>query len=80
LAYETRIAFSNIIANINTVEKEIKNVKENAAIINANKNYIDKTIRKTYKEVKFDGNVTKCINCAGRLEKGLGNCHKGCEL
>jgi hypothetical protein len=49
-------------------------------MINANKNYIDITIRKVYKEVKYNGNVTKCPNCAGRIDKGLGNCHLGCEL
>jgi len=78
LAYVTKIAFSNIIANISIVEREIKNVKENAAIINANKNYIDTTIRKAYKEVKFNGNVTKCLNCAGKMDRALGNCHLGC--
>jgi len=80
LAYATKIAFHNVAANISRVEEEIKNVKENATIINANKNYIDTTIRKAYKEVLFDGNVTKCINCAGLPEKGLGNCHLGCSF
>ena len=80
LAYITQIAFRNVNTNIDTVENEIKNVKENADIINKNKNYIDKTTRKVYKEVDFNGNVTKCRNCAGRPDKALGNCHLGCDF
>ena len=79
LAYVTQIAFRNVNTNIDTVENEIKNVKENADVINANKNYIDRTIRKVYKDEKFEGNVTKCPNCAGRPDKALGNCHLGCR-
>ena len=79
MAYDTQIAFGAITVNINRVEAEIENVKENADYINANKNYIDITIRKAYRVVKFNGNVTKCPNCAGRLDKGLGNCHIGCS-
>lgn len=30
-------------------------------------------------KVPFDGNVTKCTNCAGKTDKGFGICHKGCS-
>ena len=35
-------------------------------------------MRKQVVDVEYNGNVTKCLNCAGIEAKGLGNCHIGC--
>ncbi len=47
--------------------------------MDANKDYIDKMLRKVVYEILFDGNVTICTNCAGSPFKGFGNCHIGCS-
>ena len=52
---------------------------ENAKQINESKNYNDISTRIEFVEVPYDGNVTKCLNCAGIEAKGLGNCHTGCS-